>query len=201
MLFVPGQTAKNLQSSNRFDVNTPYGIWTATEWWRPQSWIDKTSELDWGVVQIARDDAGRYVGDVVGAWPIQAGIKYNDGARIFSVGYPSAGYWATVKGTMGRAQYACDDTWAAGSWLASGTGYELWISCPMTHGASGGPWFVQLTNGSWVIGGVNNLCNDDITTDDEGGKTCTPVSQDVRSLVFDSSFVQFWNSVLPLVRG
>jgi hypothetical protein len=198
MLFVPGQTWNDLQSSDMFDIKAPYGVWTAVQWWTPSSYKDATSNLDWGVVQIAQGDNGSYVGDVVGSWPMRTGIKFNDGARIYSVGYPAAGHWSTVDGGEGRGQYACDDTWAAGSWLASGTGYELWISCPMNGGASGGPWFVQLSDGSWVIGGVNNQCNDDIKSDDTD-TYCTPVSQDIRSLVFDSSFLDFWNQVLPLV--
>lgn len=202
IIFVPGQTWNNPQSSAADDIKAPWGVWEARDWWVPASYKKRTSQLDWGLIQIDQRSDGTFVGDVTGSWPMQAGIRFNGGARIYSVGYPGSGDWSTPRLFVGRGQYACDTTWAAGAWLSASGGYELWIRCPMNGGASGGPWFVQLANGSWVIGGVNNQCNDDNEGDDWSAEAyCTPVSTELRSLVFDNRFLQFWNSVLPLLHG
>jgi len=203
ILFVPGQSWNNPRSTAVDDIKAPWGVWEAIDWWAPSSYQNRQSQLDWGVIQIGtRASDGAYIGDVTGAWPIQTGIRFNDGARILSIGYPAMGEWSTPRLYVGRGQYMCDSAWAAGAWLAASGGYELWIRCPMNGGASGGPWLVQLSTGSWVIGGVNNQCNDDNEADDwSADEYCTPVSTELRSLVFDNRFLQFWNSVLPLVHG
>ena len=202
IVFVPGQTWSNPQSVAVDDIKAPWGVWEAVGWWVPGSFQNRTSALDWGLIQIApRVSDGAYIGDVVGSWPIQTDIKFNDKARIYSVGYPGMGHWRTTRGYVGRGQYVCDTTWAAGAWLNKSGGYELWIRCPMNGGTSGGPWFVKLPSG-WFIGGVNNWCNDDIKQDDESVENyCTPISTELRSLVFDFRFTQFWNAVLPQLRG
>jgi hypothetical protein len=71
----------------------------------------------------------------------------------------------------------------------------------MNGGASGGPWLVKLTDGSWVVGGVNNQCNDDNEADDWSRDAyCTPVSTELRSLIFDERFARFWETVQALLR-
>ena len=197
ILFVPGQTWNDPQSTTLDDIRAPWGVWEARAWWTPRCFREDTCELDWGLIEIAPKN-GQFIGDVVGSWPIRYNVRFNDGAHVYSVGYPAEGFWQTVRGHEGRGQYACDDTWRGGAWLpVSGGGYDVWIKCPMNGGASGGPWFVQLAAGSWVIAGVNNWCNDDNTSDDEPGTYCTPVSSDMRSFIFDGRFGVFWNSVLP----
>jgi hypothetical protein len=96
-----------------------------------------------------------------------------------------------AKGGLGRGQYACDTTWN-GAWQPYAQGVDLWITCPMNGGASGGPWLVELNTGQWVIGGVNNWCRDENKADDESAAAyCTPVSTNLRSLVFDSRFLEW----------
>ena len=201
LVFVPGQTWNNPNNSAVDDIKAPWGVWEALDWWAPGSFQNRTSQLDWGIIQIAQRSDGAYIGDVTGSWPIQANIKFNDKARIMSFGYPGMGSWSTTKLHNGRGQYMCDDTWAAGAWEPVSGGFELWIRCPMNGGASGGPWLVQLSNG-WFVGGVNNWCNDDNEADDWSPEQyCTPYSTELRSLVFDNRFTQFWKSVLPLLHG
>lgn len=196
--FVPGQTWNDPQSTSPADITAPNGVWEAREWWVPEGYRDGSVDLDWGLIEI-EPQGGRHIGDVVGAFPIQTGISFG-GARIWSTGYPAMGWWATTDGRLGRGQYSCDTTWHGG-WQNYAGGAQLWITCPMNGGASGGPWFVELNTGEWVIGGVNNWCNDEITTDDEPGTYCTPTSTHVRSLVFDERFLSFWNAVQPLLAS
>ncbi|MEP7379444.1 MAG: trypsin-like peptidase domain-containing protein [Chloroflexota bacterium] len=198
--FVPGQTWNNTQSTDPLDISAPAGVWAASQWWVPEGYRDGTVDLDWGLIEIEPQN-GRYIGDAVGAFAIQTGITFREGAHIWAAGYPRSGWWATPEGRLGRGQYSCDTTWD-GSWKTheNGEGVELWIRCPMNGGASGGPWFVALNSGQWVVGGVNNWCNDDFKDDDESPEAyCTPVSEDLRSLAVDSRFLEFWNSVQPLL--
>lgn len=194
--FVPSQTWNDPQSASPTDVTAPEGVWQARNWWVPEGYRDGTVDLDWGLIEI-EPQGGRHIGDVVGAFPIQTGISFVSGTRIWSTGYPASGWWATTDGRLGRGQYACDTTWHGG-WLQYEGGVELWITCPMNGGASGGPWLVGLNTGEWVIGGVNNQCNDEITADDVG-TFCTPTSTHVRSQVLDERFLDFWNGVQPLL--
>lgn len=201
ILFVPGQTWNTPSSTDVADVKAPYGVWEAQDSWAPRSFRAGTSRLDWGLIEI-KPQNGRFIGNVTGSWRIQTGITFNVGARIWSTGYPGMGFWSRTSGYVGRGQYACDSTWD-GVWRQDG-GTEIWIKCPMNGGSSGGPWLVQLNTGEWVIGGVNDWCDDTNTYDDEsdgrgGTFYCTPVSDSLRSLVFDNRFITFWNSVLPLL--
>jgi Trypsin len=200
ILFVPGQTWNDPDSIRREDVRARWRVWEGVQWWIPEGYRRKTVDLDWGVIEL-RPQGGRYIGDAVGTYRIQTGIRFLDRTRIWSYGYPAMGRWSRRQGYVGRGQYACETTWRGGALMRRAGGYELWIRCPMNGGASGGPWLVQLSSGEWVIAGVNNWCNDDVKADDEGPTLyCTPVSTDLRSLVFDARFVRFWRSIVPKLR-
>lgn len=199
ILFVPGQTWDHPSSTDVADIRARWGVWEAENWWAPAAYQNGSSNLDWGLIEI-KPKTGRYIGDVVGTYRVQAGSRFLDGVRVWSFGYPAAGsFWSSPTGFMGRTQYACNATWSAGAWRRNAGGDELWIRCPMNGGSSGGPWLVRLRSGEWVIRGVNNWCNDEIKSDDED-TYCTPVSTHLRSLIFDGRFVSFWKSVVPRLR-
>jgi V8-like Glu-specific endopeptidase len=193
IVFSPGQSWNGVVG-DRSQVSTPYGAWQANRYWTTSGYAQGDASLDWGLIEIGPNSAGQYLGDIVGTWAIRTGIQWNAGARVYAVGYPSAGYWETDQGYNARAQYACDSTYDS-EYQAINTGYELWVRCTMTPGASGGPWFVQLgSEGTWVIGGVTNRCwGPGIGTD----KYCQPNSDWLRSSYLDSRFLDFWAAVQP----
>ena len=176
--------------------STPYGVWTAVNYWVPGPWAQGDAAFDYGLIEFA-PSAGGAIGDIVGTNSITAGIRWGMGARVYAMGYPASGFWSTVQGLYGRSQYACDTTWDYQQ-ATIGSGYELWLSCSMNGGASGGPWFVQLNDGSWTIGGVNDRCfgpNMDSPT-----AYCTPYSYYMRASYFDERFLGFWQYVQGQLR-
>ena len=193
--FVPGQLGQN----------HPYGVWLADSWWAPTGWTQGDPGLDMGIVRIPFGSCiadcpapalSSWIGDYVGSWSITANIQYGAQSRMYLVGYPGAGYWSTEAGGKGLSQWACDTSYdyeyAHGG--IAGTGYYLWDRCSMNHGASGGPQFVQLSNNSWTIGGVNNVCFGGGV--DADGKPCQPYGDWIGGLYFNETFIQFWNSVI-----
>ena len=105
------------------------------------------------------------------------------------------GFWSGAAGRNGRGQYACDVTIDTEDWRTAGTGWELYAPCYMNGGASGGPWFVQKTDGSWTIGGVSNRCWS--ATNMSPTAYCQPYSDFLRASYLDSRFLAFWNAVQP----
>jgi hypothetical protein len=187
--FAPGMTGDTT------GVRLPYGQWKASNWFVPDGWrTSGDASLDWGLIEIEPQN-GRYVGDVVGSYSITANLPWPANARVYAMGYPGSGHWATAAGLFGRAQYSCDTSYDGYS--AIGSGYELWVDCTMNRGASGGPWFVPLTNGTWTVGGVNNRC---AGNEISATQYCDPYSTDMRASFLDGRFVQFWNSALPYLR-
>jgi hypothetical protein len=195
LLFTPGQSWNGVPGDGT-QVVAPYGVWKAVKghYWTTSGYTQGDASLDWGLIEFGPNAAGQYIGDVVGTWPIQTGITWNSGAHVYAVGYPAKGFWSTDGGFNARAQYACDATYD-GEYSVINSGYELWIRCTMSPGASGGPWFVQIGNpASWVIGGVTNRCyGPNIGTADY----CSPNSDWDRSSYFDGRFLDFWNAIQP----
>lgn len=194
--FVPGHTWSN--AADPSSISAPYGIWrtTSQHYWVPTGWLyGDDAALDWGLIEYGPDANGRYIGDYVGSWSITPSIRFGRGAHIYVVGYPHSGFWNTAQGYNGRGQYGCDTNWdAEGGYI--GTGYELRTACYMNGGASGGPWFVQLGNGSWTIGGVSNRC---LGPSIDAERYCQPYSDYLRSTYLEQRFVEFWNGVQPLL--
>jgi Trypsin-like peptidase domain len=189
ILFAPGMWWDNLSDPNSIRFN--YGVFDAYRWWVPDGWrLNGDPAFDYGLVEFAPQPS--YIGNVTGSWNITPSIQWGDGARVYLMGYPSAGHWSTIQGGNGRGQYACDSIYE-NQYSVIGSGYELWMTCTMNQGASGGPWFVLLNNGTWTIGGVNDRCwgpnmNDPVNY-------CTPYSDYMRASYFDNRFLDFWISV------
>jgi Trypsin-like peptidase domain len=190
LLFVPGQT---WNASNPHNIVAPYGVWQANNWWARDDFRKGTSrDLDWGLIEMKPRSDGALIGDVTGSSSIQVGITYNQGARIYSMGYPATGFWATAAGEYGNGQFACDSAWD-GAWnYGPSQVIRLTFGCTMNGGASGGPVFVQLSDGRWVIGGVNDWCNGPMIS---ATVYCVPTSNSLISATFDSRFSDFWNDV------
>ena len=165
----------------------PQGKWAASNWWVPEGYKSGDMSLDYGLVEIP-PVGGRYIGDVVGMWSITPGLQWYTGRPVYLMGYAASGFWATAKGFFGNGQYACDVKWDEG-YSRSGNGYDIWASCPMNGGASGGPWFTTGPDGRWTIGGVNSRCYD------PAGTKCTPYGSHLISSYIDNRFYTFWNSV------
>jgi hypothetical protein len=191
--FLPG--ASWGASEDEWDYTRPYGTWRASNWWTTGAWSSRSDPaLDWGLVEIPPVN-GRAISDSTGSWSIMPNIRFNTGARVYSVGYPASGFWKTAEGHRTRGQYACSSSWD-GQWASLSNGWELYLACTMNRGASGGPWFVQLDDGTWYIGGVNNRCQS--RWDYSATQYCDPHSDYMRSSYLDSRFLEFWNSVQPL---
>ena len=195
IIFLPGMTWDNAADPD--SVKMPWSYWNASNWWVPEGWRQNADlALDYGLVEIPPAQSGP-ISQFTGTWTIQTGIRWGEGARVYTMGYPSSGFWDTAQGYNGRGQYACDTVWSPPYYGAIGSGYELWSSCTMNRGSSGGPWFVQLNNGSWVIGGVTSQCfGADMTPDNY----CNPYSSHSRAAYLDGRFLEFWNAVQPLRR-
>jgi hypothetical protein len=195
VVFLPGATWG--ASNDPMDYAAPYGKWIASNWWPTGAWASSGDPaLDWALVEIPPANDGRPISAFTGSWRIQPNINFSKGAQIYSVGYPSSGYWSTTAGGLGRGQYACSGTWD-GLWERIGSGWELFTQCTMNRGASGGPWFVKLGSGEWVVGGINNRCKSRF---DNAQGYCDPYSDFMRSSYLDGRFNTFWNSVQPLLR-
>ena len=186
--FVPGGTYDGGGS-----ITHPYGGWYGSRWWTTSAYYyNDDPSLDWGLLELGSDEGGRYVGDVTGSWSITPAIRWNSGARVYAMGYPASGFWAGADGQYGFGQYACDTEWDGGYWTI-GSGYEIWSECTMNGGASGGPWFVLLSDNTWTIGGVNNRCHG---PNMERSDYCQPYSYFMRASYIDNRFYDFWNSVV-----
>ena len=168
----------------------PYGKWEASNWWVPDGYKTGDWSLDYGLVEIPPVN-GRYIGDVVGTWSITPGLQWNTGRRVYLMGYPATGFWATAAGYFGNGQYGCDVSWDEG-YSRSGSGYDIWTTCTMNGGASGGPWFTVGNDGRWTIGGVNSRCSG---PKDAAGKACSPRADYLISSYIDNRFYTFWNDV------
>lgn len=183
-------------------LNQPYGEWvsSAQTAWVARGWTggrDADPSADWALIEFGPGADGRFIGDVTGSWGVTTGIHYNAGANIIAEGYPSHGFWELRKNYNGRGQYACNMVWNndrydGWAYLDKQRGtWELKLQCSMNQGASGGPVFVQLNNGKWTIGGVNNRCSGFETATDY----CNPYSITLRTSYMDAKFTALWNFV------
>lgn len=191
--FNPGQTW-----FEGYELRNPvYGTWSAKSWWVTQGWADNDPGVDWGLIELYPDANGNYPGDTVGNFVARANIPYSAGTHAYLVGYPREGIFSTIDFHTGLGQYFCGVTWNEATipsgGARSGSNVFLAYNCSMTGGSSGGPIFVELSDGSWVVGGVNNqadLCDGCVRG------TATPYYANwVETAYFDDRIVQFWNSI------
>ncbi len=147
--------------------------------------------MDFALVEIGPAANGAFLGDLIGMWDITPNIRWQRGARAYLVGYPQSGFWSTAQGGLGRGQYACDSRWDVKEQREVG-GWSLATECTMSQGASGGPWFVELSDGRWTIGGVNSRC-----TAYRGSPLgrCDPYAIDMLTSYPENRFYAFWNHV------
>jgi hypothetical protein len=181
--FVPGST----QSGTSYSA--PYGEWQATRWWVANGYRSGDMAYDYALVEIGPEN-GVYIGDALGYWSVGYGPGWTTGQEVVAMGYPSKG-WFEAEGRNGTSQYMCDSTFE--SYSTVGSGYNLWIECPMNMGASGGPWFTRDANGQWQLRGVNSTC--------WGENRCAWSSWYLSTAFFDNRFAQFWNSVAEIRGG
>lgn len=171
----------------------PYGYWQVVRTFVPQRWADEDGGVDWGIAVVAPNAQGRYPGDLVGTFDADWGVKFPFGTRLYNVGYPASGPFGGPAWFWGNGQYFCDIRWdgetSTARYYQSSYGIRL-EPCEMNGGESGGPVFVQFSDGSWGIVGVNN----------RGAPRADGYGAYTVSFYLDDRFGAFWNSVLALLQ-
>jgi V8-like Glu-specific endopeptidase len=134
-VFVPGYN----------NGNAPFGTWAARQTMSTPQWV-ATEDINFDVgAAVVNPLNGQRLTDVVGA----QGVAFNQarGQRMYAFGYPAA---APYDGT--KLIY-CSGT-VINDFLLSN---DLGMSCDMTGGASGGPWFLSFNEGTAT--GIQNSIN------------------------------------------
>lgn len=119
-----------------YDHNTrPYGTWVGSAAIAQGDWVNKCDEVahDQAMIRVA-PLGGQYLVDVVGG----NGLAWNypireDGVRV--VGWPAEAPYD------GQSRQEC-----IGSTTPFEQAGDAQISCPLTGGASGGPWFLRMAS-------------------------------------------------------
>lgn len=172
----------------------PYGRWDATRWWTPSGYRNGGDEsLDFALIEIAPQN-GVQIGDKLGYFGVAYGSAPWTTSRTYLVGYPASG-WFLSGGRIGMTQYACDSTYDSSA--HGGTGYVLWSPCYMNRGASGGPWFKQMSDGTWMVAGVTHTCSGNYI---DASHYCDPYANQLSTAYFADNIVAFWKSVAA-IRG
>ncbi|MEJ2857624.1 MULTISPECIES: trypsin-like serine peptidase [unclassified Saccharothrix] len=125
--------------------NAPYGTWNARATFATPQWhASEDINYDIGSIVVGQV-GGQYLTDVVGA----QGIAFNQAkaANMYAFGYPAA---SPYDGT--KLVYCSGTTFNA--FLSNGIG----MTCNMTGGASGGPWFTTFSEatGTGTLNSVNS---------------------------------------------
>jgi hypothetical protein len=146
-VFVPGYN----------NGNAPFGTWAARQTMSTPQWV-ASEDINFDVgAAVVNPLNGQRLTDVVGS----QGVAFNQarGQRMYAFGYPAA---APYDGT--KLIY-CSGT-VINDFLASS---DIGMTCNMTGGASGGPWFLNFNEGTatgvqnsinsfrYIIGGVLDL--------------------------------------------
>ncbi|GAA0249842.1 peptidase [Saccharothrix mutabilis subsp. mutabilis] len=125
--------------------NTPYGTWNARATFATPQW-DASEDINYDIGAIVVGQVGgQYLTDVVGA----QGIAFNQAKadNMYAYGYPAASPYDGSK-----LIYCSGRTFNA--FLSNGIG----MTCNMTGGASGGPWFKTFSEatGTGTLNSVNS---------------------------------------------
>ncbi|HYQ64077.1 peptidase [Actinophytocola sp.] len=124
--------------------NAPYGTWTARATMATPQWV-ASEDINYDVgAAVVNQLSGQSLTDVVGG----QGIAFNQarGQNMYAFGWPAA---SPYDGT--KMVYCSGTTFNA--FLSDGIG----MTCDMTGGASGGPWFLQFNEAAGT--GVQNSVN------------------------------------------
>ncbi|MGC2373658.1 MAG: hypothetical protein WA484_07265 [Solirubrobacteraceae bacterium] len=151
-------------------ANAPYYFLKIVRSWVPSCWQSGDGGCDYGIAEVEPYSDGSYVGSYTGTYPLMWGWSVSDGQQFYLMGYPASQYFGTAAANYGDTPYYCDHRYDQAhlttaenpgiAWL--GTGYYIYAKgCPMTGGFSGGPVFTQGSNGTWYIGGVDNIYDND----------------------------------------
>lgn len=125
--------------------NAPYGTWTARATMATPQWV-ASEDINYDVgAAVVNQLNGASLTDVVGG----QGVAFNQarGQNMYAFGWPAA---APYDGT--RMIYCSGRVFNA--FLSNGIG----MTCNMTGGASGGPWFLQFNeaSGTGLLNSVNS---------------------------------------------
>ncbi|MFE5839835.1 trypsin-like serine peptidase [Arthrobacter sp. NPDC056493] len=147
----PGAFAKNwVFVPGYINGKAPYGQWAAKSLHAPRNWTSGGDiRYDTGFAVVARV-GGKTLADVVGA----SGVEFNQprGMAYKSYGYPAAAPFT------GQTLVSCKGT--AHNDSINPQFNSQGISCDMTGGSSGGPWFAQAdTNAVSGADGFQNSIN------------------------------------------
>ncbi|MBE1876337.1 trypsin-like serine peptidase [Myceligenerans pegani] len=145
----PGAYATNFAFVPAYDDGSrPYGTFTARSLLTTSQWANQ-GDFDYDVgFAVMNTVGGQNLTDVVGSQPI--GFNLSRGQYAYSFGYPAA-----------RPYDGTDIAWCHGQ-----TGDDVWggsndyaLSCNMTGGSSGGPWFTSYdeASGNGVLTSVNSF--------------------------------------------
>ncbi|WP_328873396.1 peptidase [Streptomyces sp. NBC_00287] len=136
-VFVPGY----------HDGQSPYGRWTATKTLSTPQWTaSEDINYDIGAAVVAPLN-GQSLTDVVGAQGLAFNTGYN--LRMYSFGFPAASPY------NGEKFIYCSGTTNRDFLLSNDHG----MTCNMTGGSSGGPWFTQFneSTGTGLLSSVNSF--------------------------------------------
>ncbi|MGZ4604245.1 MAG: trypsin-like serine peptidase [Kineosporiaceae bacterium] len=114
------------------DGRAPYGIFPATHLATTAGWrTGEDFDVDVAFANVGPNGAGRRLVDVVGAQSIAFGAAR--GQTMFAFGYPAVAPWT------GERLIHCSGVVVQDTSPAPST--DQGMSCTMTPGSSGGPWF------------------------------------------------------------
>ncbi|WP_125774058.1 trypsin-like serine peptidase [Antribacter gilvus] len=145
----PGAYATNFAFVPAYDDGArPYGTFTARQLVTTTQWRD-SGDFDYDIgFAVMNTVGGQHLTDVVGS----QGIAFNQprGQYMHAFGYPAA-----------RPYDGTDIAWCHGTTVADtwGGSQDHALSCNMTGGSSGGPWFAgyNTTTGVGTLGSVNSF--------------------------------------------
>lgn len=125
--------------------NAPYGTWTARKTMATPQWV-ASEDINYDIgAAVVNQLNGQSLTDVVGG----QGVAFNQarGQNMYAFGWPAA---APYDGT--KMIYCSGKVFNA--FLSNGIG----MTCDMTGGASGGPWFLQFSeaSGTGLVNSVNS---------------------------------------------
>jgi V8-like Glu-specific endopeptidase len=134
-VFVPGYN----------NGNAPFGTWTARATMATPQWV-ASEDINYDVgAAVVNQLNGQSLTDVVGG----QGVAFNQprGQNMYAFGWPAA---SPYDGT--KMVYCSGPTFNA--FISDGIG----MTCDMTGGSSGGPWFLQFdeATGTGVVNSVNS---------------------------------------------